>query len=69
MLVLSLLFIERHAASDQVITVATRPRVTLAVVVVRPPAKPAATVVVLVGGAGRLDLTPRGSRETHPARS
>jgi hypothetical protein len=51
---------ESQETRDQLITVSTRPRVTESVVVVRPPMKPAATIVVLVGGLGKLDLTPRG---------
>ena len=47
----------------------TRPRVTQTVVVVRPPGKPVATVVVLVGGAGKLDLTPRGLPRDAPGLS
>jgi pimeloyl-ACP methyl ester carboxylesterase len=49
-----------QGTSDQIITVPTRPRVTETVVAVRPPTRPTATVVVLVGGLGKLDLTPRG---------
>jgi pimeloyl-ACP methyl ester carboxylesterase len=59
-LLLSLSSIESHGASDRVITVATRPRVTEMVMVVSPAAKPTATIVVLVGGVGKLDLTSRG---------
>lgn len=59
-LIVSLLLTGRAGAGDRVITVTTRPNVTEAVVVVRPPGKPDAIVVVLVGGSGKLDLTPRG---------
>jgi len=51
---------EGQGVSEQVITVPTRPRITDSVVVVRPPTKPMATLMVLVGGLGKLDLTPRG---------
>lgn len=59
-LLFPLLRAESQRANEEVITVATRPGVTQTVVVVRPPGRPLATVVVLVGGAGKLDLTPRG---------
>jgi pimeloyl-ACP methyl ester carboxylesterase len=49
-----------ESASEQVVTVPTRPRVTETIVVVRPPTKPAATILVVVGGVGKLDLTPWG---------
>ncbi len=52
--------VESQGASEQVISVPTRPRITETVVVVRPSTKPVATLVVLVGGSGKLDLTPRG---------
>jgi pimeloyl-ACP methyl ester carboxylesterase len=47
-------------ADEEVVTVATRPGVKQAFLLVRPPSRPLATVVVLVGGTGQLDLTPRG---------
>jgi len=47
-------------ADEEVMTVATRPGVNQAFLLVRPPSRPLATVVVLVGGIGKLDLTPRG---------
>ena len=59
-LALSPSFAPSQGTSDQVITLPTRPRVTETVVVVRPPMKPTATVVVLVGGLGKLELTARG---------
>jgi len=65
-LTLSILGAEGRAAGDQVITVATRHRVTQTVVVVRPPGKPIAAVVVLVGGTGKLDLTPVGLPRNPP---
>src|SRR5262249_55058641 len=64
---LSLPSIESRAAGDQVITIATRPRVTETVVIARPPGKPVATVVVLVGGSGKLDLTARGFPKDAPS--
>ncbi len=65
-LLVSLLSIRAESASEQVITVPTRPRVTETIVVVRPPMKPAATILVLVGGLGKLDLTPRGLPKDAP---
>jgi pimeloyl-ACP methyl ester carboxylesterase len=63
-LLASLTPIESGGAGDRVITVTTRPNVTETVAIVRPPDKPVAIVVVLVGGSGKLDLTPLGfSRE------
>jgi hypothetical protein len=59
-LLLLLLSTASEGASDQIITVDTRPRVTEGGVVVRPPGKPAAILIALVGGSGKLDLTPRG---------
>jgi len=46
-------------ADEEIVTVATRPGVNQAFLLVRPPGLPVATVVVLVGGTGKLDLTPR----------
>ena len=46
-------------ADEETVTVATRPGVNQAFLLVRPPGLPLATVVVLVGGTGKLDLTPR----------
>ena len=51
---------QSQETGDRLVTVSTRPRVTETVVVVRPPVKPTATIVVLVGGLGKLELTPRG---------
>src|SRR5262249_57655146 len=53
-------------ARERVITVPTRPRVMETVVVVRPPTKPVANVLVLVGGPGKLDLTPLGLSRRAP---
>jgi dienelactone hydrolase len=52
--------VESQGASEQVITVPTRPSITETAGVGRPSMKPVATLVVLVGGSGKLDLTPRG---------
>jgi len=57
---------EAQQASEQVITVPTRPHVTETVVVVRPPTESVATVLVLVGGPGKLDLTPLGLSRRAP---
>ena len=58
--------VQGQQASERVITVPTRPRVMETVVVVRPPTKPVATVLVLVGGPGKLDLTPLGLSRRAP---
>jgi predicted alpha/beta-hydrolase family hydrolase len=56
-----------RAGSDQVIAVTTgRPRVTETMVVVRPTGKAVASVVVFVGGTGKLDLTPLGLPRNAP---
>src|SRR5262245_48047353 len=48
-------------ADEEIVTVATRPGVNQAFLLGRPPGRPLATVVVLVGGTGKLNLTPRAS--------
>lgn len=47
-------------ADEEVVTLATRPGVSQAFLLVQPPGRSVASVVVLVGGPGKLDLTPRG---------
>ena len=66
-LLLSLLPSASEGGGDQIVRMPTRPNVTETVVAVRPSGKPTATLVVFVGGAGKLDLTPRGLPRDTPS--
>lgn len=51
---------EAGPVNEEVVSLVTRPGVSQAFVLVRPAGSAVATVVVLIGGMGKLDLTPRG---------
>lgn len=51
---------EAAGVNEEVVSLVTRPGVSQAFALVRPVGSPTATVVVLIGGTGKLDLTPRG---------
>jgi alpha-beta hydrolase superfamily lysophospholipase len=65
-LVVAIAATSAHAADDEIRTISSRPGVTQAFLLVRPPAAPVASVVLFAGGRGRVGLErgrpgPRGT--------